>query len=167
MHVQPVIPARWANDPLNIQMLRHDAFRASALGDAGWMVLRWLEADEPIRGSHLAAALGMNADRVRKTLGLLQSASIARRVPDGWVRAPEADLIVLLDLVALEAGTHGALDLDRARYETERALYRGGSAVIDETAASEVLDARARSEIVGWWTTWWGSLAGARDERAA
>ena len=91
------------------------------------MILRWLDPDEPISATHLAIALGMNAERVRGALGALQRGDIAMRVPSGWIRVGDADLIDRLDDVAATAGTLGQLDRDAERYEEERCSYRAGS----------------------------------------
>jgi hypothetical protein len=116
------------------------------------MIVRWLDRDEPIQASVLAAALGMTLDRVRAVLGALQGAGIARAVPGGWVRPTDEALIGLLDAVAIDAGTAGFLDRDRRQYELERAAYRRRSG------------SGRKRERLEWWTSWWGSLSGHDNE---
>jgi hypothetical protein len=127
------------------QLLQHDAFRNRALGDVGWQVVRWLDPFEPIRADVLAGVTGISRDRVRRVLGELHRHGVARPVTDGWVRILDADLISLLDVIAWDAGTVGALARDAERYERER--HGKSCALFVQLPGPE------------WWATWWGSLS--------
>jgi hypothetical protein len=104
--------------------LSHDSFRRAALGDAGWMVLRRLDAVEPITNAVIAWMTGMDPRRTYSVLGRLVAFDLARRIPDGWVRVGDDELVPLLDALAVACHTSGALVAQRARDEVARQRER-------------------------------------------
>jgi len=106
------------------RILAHDAFRSTALGDDGWMLVRWLHVREERPVPALVATTGMERHRIYGVLGELQGADIAHKRPSGWVRVDDDVLRHRLDRIAAEAGTAGMLERQREVYETERAEHR-------------------------------------------
>lgn len=152
----PIVPGlgrRSPSDPLVQHVLAHEAFRNRAgLGDAGWLLMHWLDDLDPAKPRVLSDATGLDYDRVRYVLGLLHSSGIARPVPNGWIRVPDVELLPTLD--------------EYAQRHIE-ALNRWSRAA----AASHLLLVQERGirpgHAVSWWEIWWGSLSEARGAQAA
>lgn len=132
--------------------LAHDAFRSSALGDAGWMLLRRLSPEIALRASEIAMVTGIERRRAYAVLGTLQRSGLATKVADGWLRPEDPDVPPLLDAVAIRSGTVGSLEADRRRFEADRRAYRDADVsvrvpdIVGETitAAGKLLNAGVR-----------------------
>jgi hypothetical protein len=132
------------------RLLRHDAFRNSALGDLGWLVARRLSDEialDPLKCPQLGTRGG-----VPHMLDTLEAAGAAQRTRRGWVRPLEPFFFAALDEIAHAAGTAGALERDRERYREERDRRDCG---LEPSAL--FVTGRAPCE---WWSAWWGSLSG-------
>ena len=129
-------------DPLGFErrLLSHDGFRPAALGDRGWLFARALSDD-------LATLPDVTAvgDSVIETL---EASGAVHRTRRGWVRELEPLFFAALDEIAVAAGTAGALERDRRRYDAERGEL------------DRRLEPKACSLFVppDWWSTWWRSL---------
>jgi hypothetical protein len=106
---------RAPSDPIVGVLLKHAAFSAHALGDPGWLLIHWLDPEEPQKSRALSNATGMNYERTRAVLGKLHREQLARPVPDGWIRIPDVELLPQLDryLLKLAGGAHLLLVQER------------------------------------------------------
>jgi hypothetical protein len=114
----PIVPGlgmRAPSDPLVSVLLKHAAFSTHALGDPGWLLIHWLDPEEPQKSRALSSATGMHYDRTRTVLGKLHHEQLARPVPDGWIRVPDVELLPQLDryLLKLAGGAHLLLVQER------------------------------------------------------
>lgn len=66
----------------------------------------------------------MDRRRTYSVLGRLVAFDLARRIPDGWVRVGDDELVPLLDALAVACHTSGALVAQRARDEVARQRER-------------------------------------------
>ena len=106
-------------------VLAHDAFRPQALGDAGWLVLRWLDPERPLEPAALASVTGLPYRVVLEVCDRVHAAEVATAIPGGWVSVPDDELGERLDRYAMKAGTWGMLSVQRSDQERQRYRSRG------------------------------------------
>lgn len=99
-------------------LLNHDAFRAEALGDVGWVVLAQLRT--PMTVGELVVRTGVDEETLGQVLGSLDGAV----TDDDGVLHLAAHPLAALDEIATARGTAGALRADRERFEAEREAFR-------------------------------------------
>jgi len=102
-------------------LLAHDAFRPAALGDAGWLITRSLSSHQAISPLELSKRTGVSAKRTDELLTTLGRYGAATRDGQSYTRAFDPLLFDALDRIAMDAGTLGDLERDRAKHQRQRA----------------------------------------------
>lgn len=117
-------------DPQWRLALQHDAFRPAALGDLGWLIVHRMNAVEPLDVADLSQLTGVGLARLRRVARQLSTAGILVPGPDGWTAPLDVDpLLTVLERIARESGTSGALEADRTRHAADRAEFDNRSSL--------------------------------------
>jgi hypothetical protein len=104
------------------EWLAHDAFRETALGSEGWVVLRAV-SNVPMQRDLIQTKIALDADELWEHLLRFERAGVLV-VGDNSVRRAADDLIPLLDGIARDAGTMGDLLKLRQKHLADRSAWR-------------------------------------------